>query len=259
MTAAAEPFATLPGPAGHPLAYRLREGAGPTVVWLGGYGSDMDGTKAAHLAEGAARTGRRFLRFDYGGHGASGGRFAEGTISSWSADALHVADALAPEGGLVLVGSSMGAWIALRLALALRARGEGARLQGLLLLAPAPDFATRLVEPSLSPAERADLEREGLVRRPSPYGDVPTIYTRALIEDGRRAAVMTGPIETGCPVHIVQGMRDDDVPYRHALDLLALLPADAVSMTLVKDGDHRLSRPQDLRRMDDALRGLLDS
>ena len=162
-------------------------------------------------------------------------------------------DALAREGDLVLVGSSMGAWIALRLALALRERGEGARLRGLLLLAPAPDFTERLVEPSLTEAEREDLAREGLVRRPSPYGDRPTVYTRALIEDGRGAGVMGAPLELGCPVHVIQGQRDEDVPVAHALALVSLLPADAVSLTLVRNGDHRLSRPEDLARMDDAL------
>lgn len=247
------PFQTLPGPNGDALAYRLVEGAGPTVVWLGGYGSDMDGTKAEHLARAAAREKTRFLRFDYGGHGASGGRFEDGTITSWSADALAVVDALAPRGDLVLVGSSMGAWIALRLARALRERGEGERLRGLLLLAPAPDFTERLVEPGLTAAEREDLARDGLIRRPSPYGDRPTVYTRALIEDGRGAGVMNGPMDLGCPVHVIQGQEDADVPTSHALALVALLPADAVSLTLVRDGDHRLSRPEDLARMDGAL------
>ncbi|MET0257216.1 MAG: alpha/beta hydrolase [Methylobacterium sp.] len=239
----------------HPIAHLAVAGPAPTVVWLGGYRSDMRGSKAERLAAGAGPDTYAFLRFDYSGHGESGGAFEDGTISRWSEDASGAIEALAP-GPLILVGSSMGAWIALRLTAHLRARGEGARLKGLLLLAPAPDFTGRLLEPSLTAEEHASLAREGRILRPSPYGE-PTLYTRALIEDGAAAAVMDRPIETGCPVRIIQGMEDAEVPFAHALELVAHLPADGVTLTLVRDGDHRLSREEDLLRMTRALEELL--
>lgn len=237
------------------LAY-LAHGTGrPTLVWLGGYRSDMRGTKAERLAEFAVREGVSFLRFDYSGHGESDGAFEDGTISRWSEDARAVIEARTT-GPLILVGSSMGAWIALRLAKAWKA--DAGRLAGLLLLAPAPDFTTRLVEPSLTGAECIALDRDGFIARPSEYSGEPTIYTKALLEDGARAAVMDGPIVTGCPVRIIQGMADPDVPHTHALDLVSHLPGDGVTLTLVADGDHRLSREEDLSRMEAAVRELVD-
>jgi pimeloyl-ACP methyl ester carboxylesterase len=226
-------------------------GEGPTLVWLGGFRSDMRGTKAERLSDQAAREGHGFLRFDYSGHGESGGRFEDGTISSWTRDAETAIDTLAPDGTVILVGSSMGAWIALRLAQAWS--DKAGRVAGLVLLAPAPDFTSRLLEPRLSEAQRAEIATKGFLAEPSPYDPRPTVYTKALIEDGRRASVLVGPIRTGCPVHIVQGMDDPDVPYAHALELVTHLPGEGVALTLVPGGDHRLSREEDLRRMERAV------
>jgi len=143
----------------------------------------------------------------------------------------------------------MGCWVALRLIAELRARGHGEKVAGLVLIAPAPDFTSDLIEPNLSDAERASLSERGYFEEPSDYSPEPNIFTRALIEDGRANRVLTGIIETGCPVHILQGMQDADVPFAHSLKLVEHLPADDVVLTLVRDGDHRLSRPQDLERM----------
>ena len=241
MTGTAPAFLDVDGVA---IAFRRQAGAAPGVVWLGGYRSDMLGTKAETLAGWAARSGRAFLRHDYSGQGESGGAFAEGTISKWLAQSLAVLRGCS-EGRQVLVGSSMGAWIALRMAQELRRAGED-RVAGLVLLAPAPDFTAELVEPVLTDAQRRDLDEKGYFEEPSDYSAEPYIYTRALIEDGRSNLVMTGPIDTHCPVHILQGLADPDVPPAHALKLASLLPADDVTVSLIPDGNHRLSRPQDL-------------
>lgn len=228
-----------------PIAVRRRAGKAPGIVWLGGYRSDMLGTKAEELDRWAAANGHACLRHDYSGHGESGGAFRDGTISRWLAESLAVFDAYA-EGPQVLVGSSMGAWIALRMVEELNAAGKGDSVAGLLLIAPAPDFTIELMEPQFSDAQKAALERDGYFEEPSEYGPEPNIYTRALIEDGRRNQVMKGIVETHCPVTILQGMQDPDVPFSHALKLVDHLPAEDVTLTLIRDGDHRLSRPQDL-------------
>ena len=244
------------GPDARNIAFRVQPGAAPTVVWLGGYRSDMRGTKAEHLAEICNADDIGFCRLDYSGHGESGGRFEDGTISRWTAEAEAVIDA-ATDGALVLVGSSMGAWIALRLVQAAVQAKAGSRIFGLLLIAPAPDFTERLVKPKMTPAQREEVERDGALRVPSQYGAEPYLYTRALLDDGARSRVMDDLIETGCPVRIIQGMADPDVPYTHALDLMTLLPSEGVTMTLVRDGDHRLSRPQDLSLIGRAVRDLV--
>lgn len=226
------------------IAVRHRPGGRPGVVWLGGYKSDMLGTKAETLDGWAASEGRSFLRHDYSGHGKSGGAFADGTISRWLAESLAVFRSFT-DGPQVLVGSSMGAWIALRMVQELRKAGEN-RVAGLVLLAPAPDFTAELVEPALTEAQRRALADKGYFEEPSDYSDEPYIYTRALIEDGRKNLVMTGPIDTHCPVHVLQGLADPDVPPAHALKLVGLLPSDDVTLSLIPEGDHRLSRPQDL-------------
>jgi len=241
---------------GKPIAFRRIIGGEPGVVWLGGYRSDMLGTKAETLSAWAASNGRAFLRHDYSGHGESGGDFADGTISTWLAESLAVFEAFST-GPQVLVGSSMGAWIALRMAQELRKSGQDDRLAGLVLLAPAPDFTAELIEPALTDAQRADLENKGFFEEPSEYSPEPNIYTRALIEDGRRNRVMTGPIDTHCPVHVIQGMADPDVPHEHALKLVSLLPADDVTLSLVPGGDHRLSRSQDLDMMVRAVEAVI--
>ncbi|MER9446844.1 alpha/beta hydrolase [Mesorhizobium sp. M0254] len=226
------------------IAVRHSSGATPGVVWLGGYKSDMLGTKAQTLSDWAAREGRAYLRHDYSGHGESGGAFADGTISKWLAESL-AAFRRFTEGKQILVGSSMGAWIALRMVQEMRKAGDS-NVVGLVLLAPAPDFTAELVEPALTEEQRRDLREKGFFEEPSDYSAEPYIYTSALIEDGRANRVMTGPIDTHCPVHILQGLADADVPASHALKLVSLLPADDVTLSLIPDGDHRLSRPQDL-------------
>ncbi|ENN89383.1 hypothetical protein RHSP_67045 [Rhizobium freirei PRF 81] len=219
-----------------------------SFVWLSGYRSDMSGTKAAELDALAERLGLGCVRFDYSGHGQSGGKFTNGTISRWLDEALAVIDHTNPK-KIVLVGSSMGGWIALRVIQELRKRKKVPAIAGLVLIAPAPDFTVDLIEPNLSDVERRSLAERGYFEEPSEYSPEPNIFTRALIEDGRANRVLTGIIETGCPVHILQGMEDADVPFAHSLKLVEHLPADDVVLTLVRDGDHRLSRPQDLERI----------
>ena len=241
MTATAPVFLDVEATA---IAVRQMAGAEPGIVWLGGYKSDMLGTKAQTLSDWADREGRAFLRHDYSGHGESAGAFADGTISKWLAQSLAVFRHFT-QGKQILVGSSMGAWIALRMVQELRKSGED-RIAGLVLLAPAPDFTAELVEPALTEAQKRDLAEKGFFEEPSDYAAEPYIYTRALIEDGRNNLTMTGPIDTHCPVHILQGLADADVPTSHALKLVSLLPADDVTLSLIPEGDHRLSRPQDL-------------
>ncbi|MCQ0988379.1 alpha/beta fold hydrolase [Jiella marina] len=240
------------GPARRRIAYRVRSGNEPTIVWLGGYRSDMRGTKAEHLLAFAAEHELGYCRLDYSGHGESGGRFEDGTIGSWTDDAAAVIRSLGAK-RLVLVGSSMGAWIALRLVQ--RAAEFDTKIAGMLLLAPAPDFTERLLSPKLSPEQHAEIAANGLLKVPSEYSDEPDIYTRELFEDGRRNLVMNELIDTGCPVTIIQGMADPDVPYEHALALVDHLPFHGTVLSLVRDGDHRLSRPQDLALIS---RNLLD-
>lgn len=227
----------------------------PMLVWLGGYRSDMSGTKALEMERLAEELGLPSLRFDYSGHGVSGGEFREGTISLWLEDAMAVI-ASHPAREVILVGSSMGGWIALRALQELRKQGA-ITVKGLVLIAPAPDFTCDLIEPALSDVERQSLEEKGYFEEVSEYSPEPNIFTRKLMEDGKRNRVLTGIIETGCPVHILQGMQDADVPFQHALKLVEFLPADDVVLTLIRDGDHRLSRPQDIERMRAAIVGLI--
>jgi pimeloyl-ACP methyl ester carboxylesterase len=228
---------------GETLAWRRVAGEGPTVVWLGGFHSDMAGTKAQALAEWALARGRSYLRFDYFGHGESSGEFLDGTITRWRADVLAVIDDLT-QGPLALVGSSMGGWLSL---LAAVARPE--RIAALVLVAPATDFTEALIKPSLTAEARAVLEREGVWTPPG--GGYP--ISRALIEDGARWSLLPGPLGFRGPVRILQGAVDDAVPWPHAQQLVAALESRDVVFTLVKDGDHRLSRPQDLERLVQAV------
>jgi pimeloyl-ACP methyl ester carboxylesterase len=238
------------------IAVCHREGRAPGLVWLGGYRSDMTGTKAETLDAWAAASGHEFTRHDYSGHGESGGRFEDGTISRWLGESLAVFRAFA-HGRQILVGSSMGGWIALRMIQELRMAGEGDRIAGLVLIAPAPDFTMELVEPQLTDALRQELDEKGYIEERSQYSPEPDIYTRALLDDGRKNRVLEGIIETHCPVHVLQGMADPDVPYSHALKLLDHLPADDVTLSLVRDGDHRLSRPQDLDMLVRTVEGMM--
>jgi len=232
------------------------KGAGlPGVVWLGGYRSDMTGSKAEALCQQAGRNGQACLRFDYSGHGASGGSFRDGTISRWLEESLAAFEHYT-SGPQILVGSSMGGWIALRMVQELNARGQGNRVAGLVLIAPAPDFTLELMEPELTDAQRQALERDGFYEEPTPYGPDPNVFTRALFEDGRKNRVLDGLIATGAPVHIIQGMADPDVPWRHALRLVEHLPSENVTVTLIRDGDHRLSRDEDIARILAAVDGI---
>jgi pimeloyl-ACP methyl ester carboxylesterase len=244
------------GDAARRIAFASRPGDGPALVWLGGYRSDMRGTKAEQLSRLAGAKGLAFCRFDYSGHGESGGRFEDGTISRWVEEAAAVI-ATAVDGPAILVGSSMGAWIALRLVQLARAAGGGTPIAGLLLLAPAPDFTARLMEPKLTTDQRRQLAEAGVLSEPSAYSDTPTIYTQKLFDDGKDNLVMSGLIDTGCPVTIIQGMADPDVPYEHALELVSHLPSEGVVVTLVRDGDHRLSRPNDLQLIERAALDLV--
>lgn len=230
-------------------------GSGPAVVWLGGFRSDMRATKAEALAAWARARGRRFVRFDYAGHGESGGDFAQWTLSDWLDDALAVL-AEKVEGPAVLVGSSMGGWLALLAARRLRAQGVARTPAGLVLIAPAVDFSEELMWAQMPEAIRRTILDDGVWLRPSEYSPEPTPITRALIEDGRNHLLFDQPIETGCPVHILQGMKDPDVPYGQALKLVEHLPHDPVVLTLIKDGDHRLSTPEDIERLVAAVEGI---
>ena len=229
------------------IAIRTRAGSGRGILFLGGFKSDMRGTKAEALDAFAAASGRAFTRFDYSGHGSSGGAFTDGTISRWLEEAAAVLDT-APGAPLVLVGSSMGGWIALLLALA-EARSGRRRISGLVLLAPAVDMTHRLILPAMTEAARAELAATGVFRQPSDYSDDPYLITQTLITDGELHLLGGTALSIGVPVHIIQGARDTDVPFDHALDLFAQLCEDDVVLTLIKDGDHRLSRAQDLDKI----------
>jgi pimeloyl-ACP methyl ester carboxylesterase len=232
------------------LAWSKLDGAGPTLVFLPGYGSDMTGDKASALAAFCGAHGRAMLRFDYSSHGASGGRFEDGTIGVWTNDALAVIDRLT-DGPLILVGSSMGGWIALLCALARRDR-----IAALVGIAAAPDFTEALIWHSLSFEQRARLMQHGIIHRPSNYGD-PTPVTRALIEDGRNHLLLSDPIALECPVRLLHGQADPDVPWEMALRIADQLDSADVRVILVKDGDHRLSRPQDLALLRQTISALL--
>lgn len=247
------------GDAARRLAVLARPGDGPAIVWFGGFRSDMRATKAEAIDAWAARSGRAFIRFDYSGHGESGGTFESGTLSRWLEDALAVLAAFVP-GRAILVGSSMGGWLVLLAARHLAERSGDRAAAGLILVAPAPDFTERLMWDAFPEEVRAAILREGVYLQPSLYADEPYPVTRGLIEDGRRHLLLDGPpISTGCPVHIIQGMQDPDVPWRLALELVEHLPGESVSLTLVKDGDHRLSRLEDLDRLIAAIQAMTEA
>ena len=238
------------GAARRGIAVRAQAGAAPGLFWLGGYKSDMKGTKAEALADWAAQTGRACVRFDYSGHGESEGAFTDGTIGRWLADSLAVFDACCA-GPQILIGSSMGGWLALLLTRELKRRGRNgaASIAGMVLIAPAVDFTEELMWKRFTPEIKRELEATGVWARPSQYSPEPYLVTRQLIEEGRKHLLLGGLIETGCPVRILQGVEDPDVPWQHAVELTSRLASDDVVLTLVKDGDHRLSRPEDIERM----------
>jgi pimeloyl-ACP methyl ester carboxylesterase len=239
------------------VAVRIREGAAPGLFWLGGFKSDMQGTKAVAIDRWAGEQKRACIRFDYSGHGESGGDFLAGVIGRWLEESLAVFDRFA-RGPQVVVGSSMGGWLALLLAREIKRRAvtglqSAASLAGLVLIAPAVDFTEELMWKKFPPEVKREIETKGLWRRPSPYSEEPYPITRQLIEEGRRHLLFGGLVETGCPVRILQGVQDADVPWQHAIELSSRLAHDDVVLTLIKDGDHRLSRPEDIERLIAAL------
>ncbi|RJG57922.1 alpha/beta hydrolase [Sphingobium terrigena] len=243
------PPALFVRPDGLRLTYRQRSGVGPTIVFLPGYMSDMEGGKAVALDAWAAQTGRAMVRMDYAGCGASEGRFVDGTLASWRDDVLLLIDALV-EGPVVLVGSSMGGWLALLVALA---RPE--RVAGLVGIAAAPDFT----DWGFTDADKALLMTEGRIEEPTPYGDQPYVTTRGFWESGQALRLLDAPIAIDCPVRLLQGQRDDDVPWETALRIASQLRSSDVQTLLVKDGDHRLSRDGDIALLIRTVASLLDS
>lgn len=233
----------LEGPTGRRLAYRSTPGrTGVKFVWLSGFNSDMAGTKVTQLEAWAAGAGHGFTAFDYSGHGESNGAFEDGTISQWHQGTLAILDGVT-QGPQILVGSSMGGWMALLAAIA-RAK----RVAGLVLIAPAPDFTSELMWPNLPPEAQKEINETGLYMQPSEYGD-PVSITRELIESGRQHEILGAPIRFNGPVRILQGFQDPDVPWTHAQRLVEAITSDDLVFTLIKDGDHRLSRDQDIARL----------
>lgn len=230
------------------IAVRARAGGTPGLFWLGGFNSDMQGTKAVALDAWAAENKRACVRFDYSGHGESGGAFLDGTIGRWLEESVAVFERFCT-GPQVVIGSSMGGWMALLLAREMARRPNSAAwLAGLVLIAPAPDFTEQLMWNCFSSDVQKEIETRGVWLRPSQYGE-PYPITRALIEEGRNHLLLGSAIEVGCPVRILQGAQDPDVPWQHAFALAHRLPADDVVLTMIQDGDHRLSRPQDIVRI----------
>ncbi|MDP6397643.1 MAG: alpha/beta hydrolase [Arenicellales bacterium] len=236
---------------GYSLVARPQAGEPPWIIFLGGFRSDMEGTKAQYLSDWCAQRGRAFLRFDYSGHGQSGGRFENGTIGQWTEDALEVIQAFT-EGPCILVGSSMGGWIMLRAALAL-----GRRVRGLLGIAAAPDFTRDLISKELTPDQRRSLDQNGQVTVTSEYDPDGYILTQSFIDDGEQCCLLDEPLDIRVPVRLLQGCEDNEVPWRTALHLSEKLETTDVRVQLLKDGDHRLSSPDQLALIGDTLAELL--
>ncbi|MEH6404880.1 MAG: alpha/beta hydrolase [Sneathiella sp.] len=232
----------LERPDGHSIAYHHIPGDAPGVIFCSGFMSDMEGTKAVALEQALYDLGRSYTRFDYLGHGQSTGLFKDGTISRWTDDALAILDECTA-GPQVVVGSSMGGWIGMRMALL-----RPDRVKGFVGIAAAPDFTTRM-EADMPEEALKLLESQGYWEQPSEYSDEPYIITKKLIEDGRRNFVLGGVIDINCPVHLLQGMKDDSVPWQTALTIQEQVATEDVVVSLVKGGDHRLSEPEDLNRL----------
>jgi pimeloyl-ACP methyl ester carboxylesterase len=237
-----------------PIAVERRAGRAPGLFWLSGFRSDMTGSKALAIDAFGASHGLGVTRFDYSGHGQSGGDFNQGTISRWLEEALAVFASTA--GPQIVIGSSMGGWLALLLARALRRRGE-ARINGLVLIAPAVDM-TELMEAQMPKKYRKLLDKQGYVDTPSDYSADPYRINKTLIEDGRQHLLFGRAIATGCPVAIVQGARDRDVPREHATKLVQHLLTDPVTFTLIPDGEHRLSRPSDIAVLEATIEQVIE-
>lgn len=234
------PAQNLTRPDGHSIVYDRANGAAPTVVFLHGLASDRGGTKAVALDAHCRRQGLSCLRYDMFGHGQSTGRFEDGGPTRWAEDAVAVIDQLTA-GPLIVVGSSMGGWVALKVA-----EARPARIQGLIGIAPAPDFTERLMWAGFTDDQRRAISDRGVIELPPAYGEAPLRISRHLIEDGRANLMLNRTIDIKCPVRLLQGQRDDSVPWRTALEIAEHIAGDDVVVTLIKDGDHRLSRQQDL-------------
>lgn len=234
---------TIESKEGETIAYHFYEGKAPGVMFLGGFASDMTGTKALALEKHCRATKRSFVRFDYRGHGASTGLFSDGTIGTWLEDAILILDKVT-RGPQVLVGSSMGGWIMLLLAIT-----RPARISGLIGIAAAPDFTERLLWDKLSDEALSALKQEGRWEKPSNYSDKTHIITQTLIEEGRDHLLLDGPIDINVPVRLLHGMRDAEVPWYYAQGIQDRLNSTDVTAILIKDGDHRLSRKRDLERL----------
>ena len=231
------------------IAVRQREGGSPGLFWLGGFKSDMRGTKAEALDRWAQENGRAMTRFDYSGHGESGGNFTDGSIGRWLEESLAVFHTFC-RGPQVVIGSSMGGWLALLLIRELAHSGQAdASVAQLVLIAPAVDFTEELMWKRFPPEIKLKIEQTGVWARPSQYSEEPYPITHGLIEEGRKHLLLDGMIETGCPVRILQGVQDPDVPWQHTVELTSRFARDDVVLTLIKDGDHRLSRPEDIERL----------
>jgi pimeloyl-ACP methyl ester carboxylesterase len=231
------------------LAYQHRLGRGATILFLPGYASDMSGTKATALADWATRTGRGYLLFDYAGCGQSSGEFEAQSFRDWLGDALHMIDHVVPEGPLLLVGSSMGGWLMLHLAIA-----RPHRVAALIGVAAAPDFT----DWGFTPEQKMQLVRDGRLEEPNSYGPEPTVTTRTFFESAEAHRLLHVEIPIDCPVRLLHGMRDADVPPQFAPELMAKLRSGDVQTILIKQGDHRLSRGQDLDLLIETVSNLLD-
>ncbi|MEP3279576.1 MAG: alpha/beta hydrolase [Stappiaceae bacterium] len=248
------------GKASRNIAVNHQQGKEPGIFWLSGFKSDMSGTKAVELAQWAGDQGVACTRFDYSGHGLSDGEFVEGCLSDWLEESLAVFSQYC-RGRTILVGSSMGGWLALLLVRAL-ARNPGchnAQISGLLLIAPAVDFSHELIWKHLTKDLKNQLEEKGHFLRPSAYSDDPYVVTKKLIDDGRRHLLMGSQMEVGCPVQVLQGTKDESVPLDHVMRMVELMPKDDVTVTLVRDGDHRLSSPEDIQRLKRLVAQMLDA
>ncbi len=238
---------------GRRIAFRRSAGQGPGIVFLGGFRSDMSGTKALHLEDWARRSGRAFLRFDYSGHGMSSEAFEDGCIGDWAEDALAVLSELTA-GPQIAVGSSMGGWIALLLA-----RQAPDRIAGVVGIAAAPDFTEDSIRACLSASERIELESRGRIERPSEYSDEPEVITRRLMEDGKRNLVLRSPLVLDMPVRLLHGTEDSDVDMSVPIRLLSHARSPDMQLTLVKGADHRFSQPENLAMIEAAIQAVAES
>jgi len=239
-------------PHGSRIAYHHHQAQAITVVFFGGFMSDMEGSKATALEAHCQVQGYGYLRFDYSGHGQSAGKFEDGTIGLWARDAISLIEEVT-DGPLLFIGSSMGGWTSL-----LAALHFGDRVQAWMGIAPAPDFTETLMWAGFSEATKEKLMRDGQVELPSDYSDAPYIITRALIEDGRDNLLLNGPLKLDIPLRMIHGVQDKDVPVQVSHDIMARAVSNDVELVMVKNGGHSLSEPHDLRRLCNMLDDLLD-